>query len=277
MLETAHPDQAAGLRRMVRRPGLRVLPVAGGAHSAERSLALAQLAVAVAAGGCSAVVLDQSKGETARALGARPRYELLHVLRGEKTLADVTVHGHGGLRLVSASRGLARAADDGTGGERLFAAFARLEEPAELVMFNVEDPEVAARVLPPGDGEVLLVVSPSRASITGAYAHIKRLSRSRGLARYRILLVDASDPAEGEDLSRRIAETARRFLGVHAQAASIVPRDPRWRSAATENGALVVRDPGAAPSRALQRVAADIAGWHLIEVPAHGAGAQHAS
>ncbi len=268
MPDLAMRDQAEGLRRLMCRKGLRVLPVAGGANAAERSLAIAQLAAALGAAGCATVVLDQSKGAVARALGASPRYELLHLIEGEKSFGEIAVSGSDGVRLVSASRGLARLAQTGGQGERLFGTFARLESPADLVLLNVESPEIAARVLPAGEGEVLLIASTAPESVTGAYAHIKQLVRTRGLARFRVLLADSADAANGRRVLDNIAAVARRFLGAQIAPAAIVPRDPRWRSAAGRDGALVLRAPEAPAARVLRRLASDIEAWRLIELPA---------
>ncbi|MDH4192251.1 MAG: hypothetical protein OEW21_18845, partial [Betaproteobacteria bacterium] len=195
-------DQAEGLRRLLSRRGLRVLPVAGGENADERAQAIAQLAAALGAAGCATVVLDQSRGGVARALGAHPRYDLLHLIEGEKTFDEVAVDAGNGVRLVPASRGLARLAERGKHAEDLFHAFARLEDPAELVLLNVETPEIAAQLLPSTEGEVLLVATTAPGSVTGAYTHIKQLVRARGLTHYRVLLADTPDAIEG----RRVLE-----------------------------------------------------------------------
>ena len=84
-------DQAAGLRRLLAPRRLRVLPLASTlARDAQAALAM-RIAVALEGGGRRVVVLDASRGGVSAHLGLEPRFELLHLLEGERKFDDVAL------------------------------------------------------------------------------------------------------------------------------------------------------------------------------------------
>ena len=151
---SANHDQASGLRRMLGLVGPRVLPIAGGADGRERATVVVEIALAASAQGYSVVVLDQSKGDVAQILGLRPRYELHHLLSGEKEFNEVALESAQGLRLVPACRGIAQLAGQPGQAADFFNAFARIERPANLVIMNIHDATIAAELMPNVDADV---------------------------------------------------------------------------------------------------------------------------
>src|ERR1043165_4679187 len=104
-------DQAMGLRRLFARDSLKVLCIRG-ADAAATAVTI-DLAAALLALGHRPLIIDLEKGEAALALGLRARYELAHVLRGDKVLADTLLHHADGIAVLPAMRGLEIAAQRG--------------------------------------------------------------------------------------------------------------------------------------------------------------------
>jgi flagellar biosynthesis protein FlhG len=259
-------DQAAGLRRLLRPAALHILPVAGGGHGGERAGAVLNLATAAGFEGYSVVVLDQSKGDLAQALGLRPRYDLRHWLEGEKPFHEVACTTPHGVRVVSASRGLTLLAERPEQAQALYSAFSLGETRADLVLINVQAPQVAAATLPGAEGDILLVSSAAPPSLTAAYAHIKQLVQCRGFARYRLLLVNVSDEAAARHAFGNMAQAAKRFLAAHVVLGGTVPHDPCLRQAERSAQSLFGGDGGSPAARAYRRLAAGLAGWNMFEV-----------
>ena len=255
---SATRDQAAGLRRLLGNIGPRVLPVAGGADGQERAAVVVELAVAAGAQGYSVVVLDQSRGNVARMLGLRPRYELHHLLSGEKQFDEVALETVSGIRLVPAARGIAELASQPAHAMSFFHAFARLDRPANLVILNIEDPLTAAELMPCVDAEVLLVANASNASITGAYAHVKQMVLARGIVNYRVLICGVDDECESRRAFEKLAATAGRFLRARLNLGGLVPSS-RHLGGASKNGDK------APAARAFQQLVAGLPAWNLFE------------
>jgi hypothetical protein len=156
---------------------------------------------------------------------------------------------------VAAARGIAEIAARPNDAAAMFAAFARVERPASLVVLNIDDAAVAARLMPQPDAEVLLVSAASAASITGAYAHVKQMMQAGGISNYRVLLADGEGLPESRHSFEKLASTARRFLRARLEFGGELPRQ---RDANRRTGQ-------ATPGAAMRRIAASLSEWNLFE------------
>ncbi|MFM9971114.1 MAG: hypothetical protein ACKVQK_22200 [Burkholderiales bacterium] len=267
-------DQAAGLRRLLGDIGPRLLPVAGGGDGAQRGRIVAGFAAAACAQGYAVVVLDQSRGEMAKILGLRPRYELHHLLSGEKQFDEVSVESSGGIRLIAAARGIAELSEQPLHANAFFHAFALLEHPATLVILHIEDASIAAALLPSPDAEVLLVAGADPAAMTGAYTHAKQMSMARGISNYRVLLCDAESESQAREAFDKLSATAGRFLNANLQWGGAIPclAPPGGNRAPGARGALGgAASSGDPASTVFQQLVAAMPAWNLFESSAGAA------
>jgi flagellar biosynthesis protein FlhG len=225
-------DQAAGLRRMLARDRLRVLAIDAGARGAGKTTTVLGIARAAAALGQRVVVLDQSAGEVAGALSLTWRWELAHLLSGEREWREVLLEGPGGIGVVPGAKGLAALAASGGEGAKLFGGFARLSARPDLVIVNLCTRRARTSCLLGPEAELLMVARAARASVTATYARIKEHVRRSSRRRFR-LLVNGAGEAEARALHATMAEVVRRFLGAElafggAVAAGAAPGDARW-------------------------------------------------
>lgn len=260
----ASADQAAGLRSLLKRRTLRVLPVLGDHDSHGQGACAAQVALALARCGRSVILLDAAGGALA-ALGLRPRTDLLSLIHGENEFADVAMRCAPGLRAVAGIDGMPALVAAGAANADFFAGFMRLAEPADLVVLNLPPapPAQGGRWLPlfEESGEALLVMGAGERSLTAAYAAIKMAASPPrdGSASFRILVNGADGEREARATCRQLSDTARRFLGATVGYCGNVLRNTRG----------VAFGPGAAPhaeaARAFSRVANEAQGWRLAE------------
>jgi flagellar biosynthesis protein FlhG len=249
-------DQAAGLRRMLARGRLRVLPLAAGLPGAGKTTLLLGIACAVASAGRRVAVLDPSAGELAAALALTWRWELIHLLGGEREYREVALAGPAGIGIVPAAKGVAALLEAGRGGEELFGGFARLSERPDLVLLNVPARDPGACALLPQDAELLMVTRPSRDAITATYSQLKELSRRYGRRRFR-LFVNRAPEAQARGLHRHMAAVARRFLGTELA----------YGGSLSDEAALRAGGPAAAArcASAFDGLAHQLADWRLAE------------
>lgn len=231
-------DQAAGLRSLFapRRPSLLIV---SGSDACKGAVA-AHFAREAAAANRATVLIDGSAGQVASACGVSCRYDLAHVLAGDKPLADVLKVLTPHLLLLPAARALSRfgsfAADEevrlsqafSAGIAEAFAGAGTREAQVDLIVVNAEQGEAARAVEAFGrDARVVIVASEEGASLRGAYAAMKSLSRDQGLENFEIVA-----PASGDAASTRIAfanlsNAARRFLDIELVDGGSVPVSPQ--------------------------------------------------
>lgn len=254
---------------MLARTIMRVLPLASVLDRGAQARLAVHLGAALSHLGSKVVILDESRGDVAALLGLRPRYELLHLLEGEKDFKEVAVEGPDALRIVSAARGIESMehADD-RGWQELFGAFAALPDPPDLVVLNCRPGSAyAACRAAAGNREVVLALDPGAESMTAAYALIKAALRGCGQRRFRLVYAEASPDAPSEVaanlLASRIVETARCYLGAELRAGGVLPRHDALHSATRQT--IVSSDPAHPAAAAFLCLADASAGWSLPE------------
>jgi len=95
------------------RPHVRTLAIASGKGGVGKSTLAANLAIALGERGARVLLVDAdfSQANLDLLLGVHPRWDLQHVLQGEKTLEEIVVQGPAGVRLVPAASGSPELAD----------------------------------------------------------------------------------------------------------------------------------------------------------------------
>lgn len=246
-------DQAAGLRRILQRRAVRVLPMLGAEHDHWVAVLLAE---ALARRGERVLLIDQGEGAAARALGARPKHTLGDMIVGRCELDEALCVGTQGVHVGLAGDAFDQLRALDISAELFFSAFAHAPAPVDLVLVRVCQPAVIARCLA-DEGEILLSTSSQAAALFAAYSSVKRsCARSH---RYRTLVHGVDSAEQAQAVYERVARTAERFLGIAPLYAGHIP--------------LGAHEPGpshrASVTRAAERLAAQLVTWPLAEFAAH--------
>jgi flagellar biosynthesis protein FlhG len=191
-------------------------------------------------------------------LGVNPRYDLQHVVAGNKTLEEIVVHGPRGVSLVPASSGVPELAElDDYRLECLIRGLGNLESNADLILIDVAS-GASRQVLTfcLAADEVVIVTTPEMPAFSDAYAMIKLLQQ-RGLTRPPHLVVNAAgSPEEAEEVAHRLRLVARRFLKLEPEMWGHVPFDPAVPRAVRRQEPVVTAFPRSAAATAYRALAA---------------------
>jgi len=249
----------------VRSRPVKVIAVTGGKGGVGKTNVTANLAVALALKGRSTLVLDADLGlaNVDVLLGLQPRWNLSHVLSGERSLEDVMIGGPRGIRVIPASSGVRQMANLGTlehGG--LIRAFSDLSQPFDTMLIDtaagIHDSVLTfARAAQ----HVIVVVCDEPASLTDAYALIKVMSRERGVSRFRVVANQTRTPGEGRELHQKLARVCDRFLDVTLDYAGSIPYDDYLRRAVQRQAAVVDLFPGSLAAQGFKNLAAKADTW----------------
>ena len=228
MLERA-TDQASGLRALfadARSPRVTVVDTS----DPDAACASVTLGVEIAKRGSRVLVLDATAGEAALALRCRARYELAHVLSRDKCIDDVLLPARDGVTVLPARRALARLDDAPySWREAVQAALGSMRFDVWLV--NGAPATLQHEPL-------LIVATPTRVSITNAYARVKAFAQ-RTPGGELDLVVDAATDADARATYERIAAASRRFLAARVRYGGRLVRETPRASAARSNASLL--------------------------------------
>ncbi len=214
-------DQAEKLRRMVRemRPHARVLAVTSGKGGVGKTNVAVNLAVSLARSHRQKVVLvdtDLALANVDLMLDLQPRWNLSHVISGERTLDEVILQGPDGLEIVPGASGLGRLADLEPSQQRtLVDQLTQLEQRADFCILDTEagiGPTVVT--MASSADECLVVTTPEPPSVADAYATVKVVSRCARRPVMHLLVNMVNGRREGERVYERIRTVATRFLDV---------------------------------------------------------------
>jgi flagellar biosynthesis protein FlhG len=258
-------DQAEGLRRMLAGGGVRAVTVAGGRSGIGKTSVLINLAVALARRGKYVMIIDERSdaGNVAGKLGLAPRYDLIDVINRKRRLEEVMLQGPQGIAIVPAAKGVkALSGMDSAGQEWLLQAFGGLSQPVDVLLVDAGSGSgTNALSMSLASQEVVVVVSNQPASITEAYALIKRMNQEFARRQFRIIVNKSGSEAEALAIYNNMAQAAGRFLDVSLQFMGYIPLDEKLRQAARLCRPVVDEFPTADSARCFRNLAEVVEQW----------------
>lgn len=264
-------DQAEGLRRMLAGPKPRIVTFLSATPEDDKGAMLVNLGASLARAGNDVMIVDACEHEygVAQRLGVDRGGSLLQVARQECALNQVIHQAPQGFQVASMKRRtrgrVEQLGQDDT--RRLAKTFDVLVKQSGIVIVDGEFGDDDTFPLPIMDNsEIVVQVSSNAASITSAYALVKRLSQQLGRRPFGILVTGASE-AEAKVVYDNMATAATRYLAVPLSSMGSVPADEYLQRAARLGRAVVDAFPLAGASVAFRRLAGRFA---IPGVPAGG-------
>ncbi len=272
-------DQAVGLRERenseIKKSGafreaasalqkpVRVIAVSSGKGGVGKSNVVINLSLALDRMGLRVLIMDADLGlaNIDVLLGLTPKYNMNHVLGGQKELEEVLIDGPGRVKIMPASSGvqeLTRLTDD---QKMLF-----------LELLDNMETDIDALLIDTGAGisdtvlyfnlaahERIIVVTPEPTSLTDAYALIKVLYSKHGERHFGILVNSATEESTGKSIFAKLSKVADHFLdGLSLNYLGTVPHDKSVTRSVLQQRPLLEAFPEAPAARAFVQVAENI-------------------
>lgn len=274
------PNEPATSRPAPARKGLPVVLLSGGKGGVGTTTLAANLAAVLAGRGLRVALIDADlRGSDIEAIcSVEPRWTIGDVLAGRKQLADALTPGPQGIRILSGLWGLEKQrgllpAD----GDRLLGQLADLGGMVDTVVVD------AGNGLNPWlrgwwsqAAAVLLVATPDRAAVLGAYAALKVHIEERLLHDCSLVVNFAPTFQAARDVQLRITQTAARFLAFRPRWLGYVPAEHAVAEATRAGRLFVEAAPGCVAAGCLRRMGAELASAMAAAVRAGPAGQQAA-
>ena len=214
-LPAVHVDQTATTHH----PSARIISITSGKGGVGKTNIVANLGYQLSRAGQRVLILDADLGlgNLDILLGLAPRFNLSHVLSGEKSIRDIIVEGPGKLSILPAASGIQELTQLSREQKmRLLSALDQLLDSIDILLIdsaagispNVMDFSVAAQ-------EIMVVVTPEPTSITDAYALMKVLSTRYSEKTCRLIVNQVSSEQEGREIFRQLNLVAQKFLAIN--------------------------------------------------------------
>ncbi|WP_157516076.1 MinD/ParA family protein [Pseudohalioglobus lutimaris] len=255
---------------------MKVIAVTSGKGGVGKTSVAVNLAISMAKLGRRVILFDAdlSLANVDVALGLRPRFDISHVLDGEKSLEDVMLEGPSGVRIIPAASGigaLSRLSEQQQAG--LISAFSEMSVPVDtLVVDTAAGLDSSVLRFSSACQDIIVVVCDEPTSITDAYAMIKVLNQDCGVKSFNLLSNMVENEAHGKNLFAKMDKVVGRFLDVKLSYLGAVPRDHQMRRAIREQVAVSHTYPFCMSARAITRLAEKIGGEPIGESAVSGLG-----
>ncbi|MBM3203512.1 MinD/ParA family protein [Candidatus Woesearchaeota archaeon] len=247
----------------------RVLAVASGKGGVGKTNVAVNLGISLSEMGHRVVLMDADLGlaNVDVLLGLHPRYNLSHVLNGERTLTEIMVEGPAGLRIVPASSGLQHMSDLSTTEQAaVIRAFSDIDKDLDVLLVDTAAGISSSVVnFARACQEVVLIVCDEPTSITDAYAFIKLLNRDYGVYRFQILTNMVQDTRQGQILFYKLNKVTDHYLDVTLNHLGIIPFDEFLRKAVQRQTPVTLSYPQSKSSLAFRQLSKRVMGLPVTE------------
>ena len=253
-----------------------IIAVSSGKGGVGKTTLVVNLGIALCRLGKRVCVIDGDLG-TANVdvlINVSSRYNLAHVVRGERHMLEVVVEGPEGLIVLPGGSGLQELT---TLDDRKFAAmlsqFQELEEYADMILIDTGSglsPSVTNFVM--AASEAILITTPEPHAITDCYALIKVLAAKGHSGLLRLVVNRAENDAEANDISRKMTFASRRFLQTELSVLGHISEDPAVARSIRRQVPLMVSEPRTRAAHQIAALAQRIAG--IEQAPERAGGAQ---
>jgi flagellar biosynthesis protein FlhG len=261
------PDQAAGIRRMSKNKPVRVIAVSSGKGGVGKTNVSVNVGISLVQMGLRVVLMDADMGlaNVDILLGVYPKYNLSHVLTGEKTLDEVMVTSPSGLKLIPGASGIQKMTE-----------LSSIEQAAVIRAFSEIDEQIDVLIVDTAAGisssvvnfsracqEIILVICDEPTSLTDAYAFIKLLNRDYGCSHFHVVANMVQSLQQGKALFQKLGKVTNNYLDVTLQFAGAVPYDEYLRQSVQKQTPVVMAYPHSKSAQAMKEIAVKIDNWPL--------------
>ncbi|ADI01754.1 MinD/ParA family protein [Syntrophothermus lipocalidus] len=255
----------------------RVVVVTSGKGGVGKTNLALNLALALAESGLRIVLLDADMGlaNVDIILGLAPKYNLYHVIRGEKGIKEIILHGPCGLEIIPGGSGIQELANlPEEALQAVIRDLGRLDGEYDLMIIDTGagiSNSVLSYVTAADD--IVVVTTPEPTSLTDAYGIIKAASNRQARGAVYIVVNRVETETEGILVAQKLISVGERFLGVEMKLLGCLVEDRAVEVAVKNQQPFLVSHPNSQVSRNVRDIARklhDKSGGDKVPVKASG-------
>jgi len=189
--------------------------------------------------------------------GIAPKYNIKHLISGEKSMADIIVKTSEGIDIIPASSGMRDLTQLGIEQKmKIIQALEDLNSDYDIFLIDtgagISD-NVTFFCSAAHDN--IIIVTPEPTSIADAYALIKILYREHQEKNFRIVVNNTKNNKEARETFKKLSMVTERFLGITLDWLGALPYDEKIKYAIIEQKPYINLYPTSEFSRKLTEIA----------------------
>lgn len=264
-------DQAQALRQLVsswnssldRKPekkgSARVITVSSGKGGVGKSNFTFNFALTLQSMGQKVLIFDADIGmaNIDVLMGVRPRFNLYHLLNGERDIMEIIESGTNGLPFVAGGSGLADLFTLSESDLNYFTSqIEKVTDEMDLIIFDTGAglSKETLKFITAAD-ECLVVTTPEPTSITDAYALIKVVHGIQNDVSFRLVVNRVTGEEEARQVSNKISLVAKQFMDIDIPTLGYLSDDAHVMQAVKKQTPFTAEFPGCAAARDIKRLA----------------------
>ncbi|QMV40152.1 MinD/ParA family protein [Cohnella cholangitidis] len=257
-------DQAQALRHLVHSKDIRsarttrVVTVTSGKGGVGKSNFSLNFAMALQNRGYSVLIFDAdvSFANIDVLLGTPAQYNLIHLLKGEKSIWEIIQIGPSGLQFIAGGSGfqdLVRLSEQEL--EYFSEQIGKLHGHVDFILFDTGAglSKETVRFITAAE-ETIVVTTPEPTSITDAYALIKMLKTMGHDIAFRLVVNRVTDDREGNQTADNIRQVASKYLGLEIPVLGFIPDDANVTKAVKRQTPLSIAFPDSQAIKGIDRI-----------------------
>jgi flagellar biosynthesis protein FlhG len=252
----------------------RVIAITSGKGGVGKTSIVANLGYAFTKLGQKVLILDADLGlgNLDVLLGLAPKYNLSHVIMGEKAIEDILIEGPGEMKILPASSGIQELTHLTRNQKiNILTQLDQLIDSVDVLFIdtaagissNVMDFNATAQ-------EIVVVVSPEPTSITDAYALMKVLSLKYSEKICKLLVNKTTRPEEGREVFRQLHLVTDRFLDINIEYLGCIFDDEKVTRGVKSRKIVSELFPDTQASRCFRDLARKISAMPPVNLPKTG-------
>ena len=249
----------------------RVIAITSGKGGVGKTSIVGNLGYAFAKIGKKVLILDADLGlgNLDVLLGLTPKFNLSHVILGEKSIEEILIEGPGKMKILPASSGIQELTS--LTKDQKVQILKQLDtlinsvdvlfiDTAAGISSNVMDFNATAQ-------EVVVVVSPEPTSITDAYALMKVLSLKYSGKTCKLMVNMVRRPEEGREVFRQLQLVTDRFLDISIEYLGYVMFDEKVTRGVKNQRIVSEIYPNSEASRCFKDISRRVSNMSTLNIP----------
>ena len=238
-----------------------MITIASGKGGVGKSNFVANVALALRAEGKTVCIFDAdlSLGNVDVLYGIRPRFNLVHFLRNERSFDDIVVQGPEGVTIIPAASGVQEMSElNENDRNRLSFHLAQLEDQYDFLLIDTGS-GMSANVMSfiyAGD-ETIIITTPDPTAMTDAYAMIKVVSQNSPDTSLKLVINMVNHKKDALDVAEKLNLVSTKFLKCGVTYFGYVLYDERLKQSVREQVPVLLRYPQSMSSGCFRQIAKD--------------------